>query len=378
MKITIVMGAFLPLPPIMGGAVEKAWFALAQEFARRGHAVVQISRARPQFPNRETLAGVEHLRVRGFDTPASLGWLKTLDLFYSLRARRALPLSDIVVTNTFWLPLLLRTPKRGRVYVHVARFPKGQMRFYAHAARLQAPSSAVADAIIAEAPAIRSKTKVIPYPRPEASARDMPSLAARPRTILYVGRLHSEKGVHLLIRSFAALPASLREWWRLVIVGSAEVRLGGGGENYLTQLKRDAVNAAERVEFRGAIFDEVELERVYREARLFVYPSLAERGETFGLAPLEAMAQGCAVLVSDLACFRDFVRNEETGFIFDHRGPAAGAALSTRITQILTEETTLARVANAGAEVSEEYALPRVADQFLEDFAALQSGPTWN
>ena len=371
MRITIVMGAFLPLPPIMGGAVEKAWFALAQEFARRGHTVVQISRAIPQFSSRETIAGVEHLRVAGYNTPASLVWLKALDFFYSLRARRALPLSDIVVTNTFWLPLLLRKSKRARVYVHVARFPKGQMRFYARAARLQAPSSAVAKAIIAEAPAMRSKTRVIPYPRPVATLGDVPSLAARARTILYVGRLHPEKGVHLLIRSFAALPAVLRERWRLTIVGSAEVRLGGGGETYLTQLKREAASGGEGVEFRGAIFDEVELARVYRAARLFVYPSLAERGETFGLAPLEAMSHGAAVLVSDLDCFHDFVRQEETGFIFDHREPAAGAALSARLAQILVEEVTLARVAEAGARVSEEYGLSRVADQFLEDFAAV-------
>ena len=40
MKITIVLGAFFPVPPIKGGAVEKIWFALGQEFARRGHDVV--------------------------------------------------------------------------------------------------------------------------------------------------------------------------------------------------------------------------------------------------------------------------------------------------------------------------------------------------
>ena len=35
MKITIVQGAFLPVPPLMGGAVENIWFALGQDFARR-------------------------------------------------------------------------------------------------------------------------------------------------------------------------------------------------------------------------------------------------------------------------------------------------------------------------------------------------------
>ncbi len=130
MKITIVLGAFFPVPPIMGGAVEKVWFALGQEFARRGHEVVQISRTMPQLHRNESLAGVRHLRVRGFDAPRSLLWLKFLDLIYSVRAMSVLPKADIVVTNTFWLPMLLRNSKRGKVYVHVARYPKGQMRFY--------------------------------------------------------------------------------------------------------------------------------------------------------------------------------------------------------------------------------------------------------
>ena len=93
MKITVVVGAFLPLPPIMGGAVEKVWFMLAQEFARRGHEVVQVSRSMPQFPREEILGGVRHLRVRGFDTPRSLIWLKTLDLLYSVNTMSIRPAS---------------------------------------------------------------------------------------------------------------------------------------------------------------------------------------------------------------------------------------------------------------------------------------------
>src|ERR1043166_9204720 len=59
MKITIVTGAFLPVPPIMGGAVEKAWFALGREFARRGQEIVFISRKLPQLPADETADGVK-------------------------------------------------------------------------------------------------------------------------------------------------------------------------------------------------------------------------------------------------------------------------------------------------------------------------------
>ena len=75
MKITIVTGAFFPVPPILGGAVEKVWFALGQEFVRRGHQVTHISRSHPDLPEREEIAGVQHrrvarLRTAGFDREA--------------------------------------------------------------------------------------------------------------------------------------------------------------------------------------------------------------------------------------------------------------------------------------------------------------------
>ena len=166
MKITIVTGTFFPVPPILGGAVEKVWFALGQDFARRGHEVTHISRAHPDLPAAEEIAGVQHRRVRGYGQPRSIVRLKLLDLFYSLRVRRILPAADILVTNTFWLPMLVRGTGCGLVYVHVQRGPKRQMHCYAHVARLCAVSRAIAEAIVAEAPQLREKVRVLPNALP--------------------------------------------------------------------------------------------------------------------------------------------------------------------------------------------------------------------
>ena len=372
MKITIVLGAFLPVPTTMGGAVEKVWLSLAAEFARRGHEIVMISRAMPELPREEVTDGVRHRRVPGFDTPRSLWWLKFLDLIYSWRTLPVLPAADIVVTNTFWLPLLLRDPSRGRLYVHVARFPKGQMRFYGRAARLQAPSTAVVRAIMAQAPALASRTAVVPNPVPGPATTLPPAaVAARKKIILFVGRIHPEKGVHLLVQAFATGARTVFADWRLMIVGPAEARFGGGGESYLASLEKAAQTASTQVTFTGSIFDSGELARSFSAARLFVYPSLAERGESFGLAPLEAMSHGCAVLVSSLECFTDFVREGETGFIFDHRAPDAPQALGQKMQEILADHSLLERVAEGGYGKSSEYSVPRVADLFLNDFQAV-------
>jgi glycosyltransferase involved in cell wall biosynthesis len=372
MKITIVLGAFFPVPPIRGGAVEKIWFALGQEFARRGHEVVQISRAVPEFHREEILSGVKHLRVRGFAAPRSLFWLKILDLIYSLRAMSILPEANIVVTNTFWLPILLRNPKRGKMYVHVARYPKGQIRFYARAARLQAPSQVVAQAIAEEAPLLKDKIAVIAYPAPiSLMDRALLPINEREKIILFVGRVHPEKGVHLLVDAFANMPRELSSEWKLSILGPAEEEFGGGGERYLIELKRVAAKAGGKVFFPGPIFNLAALEQSFRAAKLFVYPSLAEHGESFGLAPLEAMAHACAVIVSNLNCFNDFIREGQTGFVFNHRSNNPAQALRDKIEKVIVDPMLLARVSEAGYRKSADYSLDHIADQFLHDFSSL-------
>ncbi len=93
--------------------------------------------------------------------------------------------------------------------------------------------------------------------------------------------------------------------------------------------------AARTVEWTGPIFDEKNLTAEYRSAMLFVYPSVAETGEALPVAPLEAMANGCAPLVSNLLCFRDYIEDGVNGFVFDHRGENAQKTLAERLEAVL-------------------------------------------
>jgi glycosyltransferase involved in cell wall biosynthesis len=369
MKITIVLGAFFPVPPIMGGAVEKQWFTLGKEFAKQGHELVQISRAMSQLPATEMIDGVRHLRVRGYDAPRSLAWLKFLDLLYSWRVRRVLPHADILVTNTFWLPMLRPPASSGKIYVHVARMPKGQMRLYSHATRLQAVSEPVAQAIVAEEPALAPKVTTIPNGLPDELAEtDVPPLSARENVVLYVGRIHPEKGMELLIDAFCML-RSLD--WRLVFVGPFEEAQGGGGAHYVERLEQRATAAGAHAEFLGPVFDEAELAPHYRRAKIFAYPSIAQQGESFGVAPLEAMANGCAVVVSQLACFAAFVQPEQNALVFDHRTANAASELAMQLRQLMADPAIASRVATAGKATAHRFAISEIAARYLRDFDQL-------
>jgi len=358
----------------MGGAVEKVWFALGKEFARRGHEVVHISRLCSGLPREEVIDGVRHLRVPGFDTPASLALLKGYDLLYSLRTLGVLPQADILVTNTFWLPILVRSTRFGKLYVHAARYPKGQMRFYAHAGRIQTVTTPILKAIIQEVPHLAAKVCSIPLPLSGEVPSTLPNHtpgAGSGKRLLYVGRVHPEKGIALLLDAVALIPRETFGDWKLYVVGPAESRYGGGGEEYLAELKRRAGEISDRVVWTGAVFDAGQLDAYYRSASLFIYPSLAEKGETFGLAPLEAMAQGCPALVSKLECFGDFIEDGVTGFVFDHRAPNAPQVLAAKLQELLADDKRLEEMAVSALRKAGEFSLQRVAERYLEDFASL-------
>lgn len=368
MRITIVQGAFFPVPALMGGAVEKVWHGLGREFARRGHSVHHLSRRHPQLPDTEERDGVRHRRISGYAQPRSLALLKLKDLLYTLAVRRVLPPADIVVSNTFWLPLLVRSPHVGRMVVHVARFPRGQMRHYRHAACLQGVSTPVAAAIRAElGPGPGPHVCVVPNPIARR-APAVPTAAERTPTVLYTGRIHPEKGLDLLLAAWRRAAPGL-PGWRLRVVGPWRAEQGGGGAGYLEQLRCEA--AGSPVDFVEPLFDPAALDAEYRQAAFFVYPSLAVLGESFGLAPLEAMAFGAPAIVSGLACFRDFIAPEANGLVFDHAAADATEQLADRIGRLAADTAWRARLGAAAWETSGQFTETAVADAYLAEFDRL-------
>lgn len=367
MRIGIVTGPWLPVPAVRGGAMQKVWHGLAREMVRAGHEVTIVARSFPGQPRVETIEGVRFLRSGGFSQGKHLAWDLAKDLLYALATLARLPAGDILVTNDFWLPMLAARLRRsaGAVVVSAGRFPKGQYRLYRRAARIVAISGAVRAAIAEEQPAVAAKTRVIPLPvdlAPFAGAA--PMREATPK-LLFVGRVHPEKGLELLLGAFALLAARSPEW-RLEIVGPAAEAEGGGGERYLERL-RDLARG-QRVDFRGPVFEPAALAAVYRGAELFCYPSLAERGEAFGVAALESMAAGVAPVVSDLACFRDFVRDGENGWVFDHRGPGAEEALAGVLARAMADASLRERAGREARREAERFGFAAVAAAYLAEF----------
>ena len=371
MKITIAMGAFQPMPPQGYGAVERVWQGLAAQFALRGHEVTVVCKVAPGETARQVVGGVTYLRVSGFSRTRRTSLDLVRDLAYSLQILRMLPRADILVSNTFWLPVVaprLR-PSAGRVVVHVARAPRGQYWLYSRAARFDAVSRHVHERLVASFPAIAARVRTFPNPV-DTQVLSPAVVPARKNhsTIIYLGRLHPEKGVHLLVEAFATVAASMCDAC-LRLIGPWRAQDGGGGEAYLDALRKSA--AGLRIEFVGPIADPGAIAIAMRDADLFCYPSLAEQGEAFGLAPVEAMATGLVPVVSDLAPFRDFIEPGRNGIVFDHRGAGAAGNLARELLAALADPGRLATMSRAAVARASEFSYERVARMRLGDYEEL-------
>lgn len=372
MRITIVTGPFAPLPPAGCGAVEKSWNDVGRCFADLGHCVTFISRAQGsrsgQRVTNERLRYVECMHLnRSPYMPANVA----KHFFYDLSVMRVLPPAEILVTNTLWLPALAYLkPSAGKIVVNVARMPKRQMWLYLKTSRLSAVSRAVKEGIVAVCPRAEPLVKVVPNPIDTAifTPPDAPRDYSGRKIILYAGRVHPAKGLDLLIRSVRRIYVGGSRDIHLKIVGPWGVEEGGGGKSFIRKLRTEAVGLP--VELCEPIYDKMKLARVYQEAHVFCYPSV-DKGETFGVAPLEAMGTGLPVVVSNLSCFKEFVVPGQNGLCFDHTSPDAERQLRRQIKKLVENPEMALSMGSSAVESACRFSIENIAKMYLEDFETL-------
>lgn len=370
MNINIAMGPWLPVPALQGGSTARIWQGLAEEFAAKGHQVTIFCRAYSGQPQQEVIKGVRYFRFGGFPQSRSILLDLIKDFIYALQTTPLLRRSDILVINDFWLPVFasIFRPDAGRIVLHVGRFPKGQYPLYAGVSRFVALSTAIEKAISHQYPPAISRVRVIPNPVDIAQFHPSSDLEKNRKTVLYVGRLHPEKGVHVLIDAFQTIAVQMPQS-RLQIVGPYKENQGGGGEAYLQSLKARATGY--NIEFLEPVFEVAQLAAIYRSANVFCYPSLAEKGESFPVAPLEAMASGLIPVVSDLNCFQDLIQEGITGYLFNHRDTHITQNLAKALFAALSNSIENETITSNAISKTKEYSYETIAAIYLKDFDEL-------
>lgn len=116
---------------------------------------------------------------------------------------------------------------------------------------------------------------------------------AKDKYILTISTISPRKNIDTLIEAFNLIKDNHKI--NLIIGGSN----GWLYESIYSLV--DSLKLRDRVIFTGRINDD-ELKYLYKNANIFVYPSLYEG---FGLPPLESMSYGIKTIVSDVECLRE-------------------------------------------------------------------------
>jgi glycosyltransferase involved in cell wall biosynthesis len=119
------------------------------------------------------------------------------------------------------------------------------------------------------------------------------------RTLLFLGRIHPNKGVKELLQAWLVVSAELSDW-TLKIVGDSE-------DDYLETIKSFAASLnIPRVVFTGSQYGEAKYES-YRAADAYILPSFSEN---FGITVAEALANGIPAIVTHGAPWSGLKENE--------------------------------------------------------------------
>ena len=170
--------------------------------------------------------------------------------------------------------------------------------------------------------------------------------------ILYVGRFHKLKNIQGILDAFSILRDRYKLDYKLILVGSGNIN------SFL--LNRQSV--IRYIEIYENISD-FKLVELYNKASLFVFPSLYEG---FGFPPLEAMACGCPVIVSNVASLPE-VCGDAAYYVdpYDVESTADG------MYKILTDKALRENLIKNGLERVKQFSWEKTAREILKIIESL-------
>ena len=162
----------------------------------------------------------------------------------------------------------------------------------------------------------------------------------------YLGRLKKYKGVHHVVRAFAAMNHP-----------TATLEIAGAGD-YRGELEKLAISLdlGARVRFLGRISEEEKLALLRRAwALVFASPK-----EGWGITNLEAAACATPVVASNSPGIRESVRDGETGYLVPHGDVRTmGAAMG----RLAADAALVSRLGRQARQFAETFTWERAADE---------------
>ena len=167
--------------------------------------------------------------------------------------------------------------------------------------------------------------------------------------VLAVSSIDPRKNLNNLLLSFNKL--NLKNM-KLVVAGSEN-------KIFAQHKLRNLISINKNITFTGYISEE-EMVDLYRNAKLFVFPSLYEG---FGLPPLEAMACGCPVIASNVASLP-----EVCGDAAYYVAPYDVESIAEGMYKVLTDDNLKQNLIKKGFERVKLFSWEKSAEEYIKVF----------
>jgi len=169
--------------------------------------------------------------------------------------------------------------------------------------------------------------------------------------ILFVGTIEPRKNLVNLARAFQRIASKKDSGVSLVIAG----KLGYQGKEIVKEIRKLGLPSGSLL-FTGYINEE-ELVHLYRNAKMFVMPSIYEG---FGIPVVEAMVHGCPVVCSGVSSLPEIVG--KAGVYFN---PNDIEEMAEVMIQTLESQETLMQLANLGRDRSKQFSWKKAAEDTI-------------
>jgi glycosyltransferase involved in cell wall biosynthesis len=409
MKVLLVTPGRLPIPANLGGAIEEYILSLGRELVLLGVDVqiLDISRSSSdRSPKTEVLQGVKIIRIPKYALiPIDLKsnniltrskklldefiWGFSVKKFMEAHLRTGQLPWDIVHFNSP-IPLIvnskLLTKNRIKIayteHIYSASKPFGTW-FYRKVLEPKiesmilssATTIALSKSIASSLMALRkSIVYLIPlgvdtryfYPLTNEEREKAFNLLLSVKSkasfiITYVGRIHREKGIDVLIKAIKNLKDLGVEDFILILAGplSGDFSLANSKpSSYTLEIMKmiEEYKLQRNVIFLGGVRRDHTI-LLFNISSVFVLPS---HHETFGLAALEAMAAGVPVVGTKVGALPDIIKNDFNGYLFE---TGNSEELSSILMKLYKDRECLRKLSKNAKESAKEYSWKKIAEQ---------------
>lgn len=378
MKIAIVSPGSFSVPPVIGSSVEHDIQMVAEQLERE-HEVIVYTRKCKEY-NKSTKEGNLYYKRLSFASPSI--YIKKV-----IRHLKRLKPDIVMVENRpIYVPLIKEQLPRVPVVLNMHSKVFASPPHISHAAMNDVAKQA--DALITNSKYLRSyytrsfpgfKGKahgvhlgIDPNPFEEAQNDEEKINRIKKRlriqeedeTILFVGRLMKEKGIHLILD---VLPRLIKEHPRLKLIIAGASRYGRNvATPYVRYIRRRTQKLGKHVVFTNFI-PPSQIPVIYQLADMVVIPSLWQ--EPFGRVNLEAMASTKAVVASNRGGIPELIKHEENGFVVSLENYRE--ELYESISKLLTSKELREEYGRRGLERVKDFTWSRTAEQYLSIFQML-------